>query len=182
MVLMVLLSFPLLLGGSYVLKDLPMAWLGVASLGAPLLFVTAEASLYPRKGWWRRVAWLPLLMMLGVGVAVSNTLAVLAAVLDIRSPFQRTPKMGNTHTGNPLKRRMPDTNGLGWTTVAEIALSAYAFFAAVLTLEQSNLIGATFLSAYGLGFAWVVCASIWEASAPWIYRMLTPKRWNVRME
>jgi cellulose synthase/poly-beta-1,6-N-acetylglucosamine synthase-like glycosyltransferase len=181
-VLMVLLSLPLLLGGHYISKDIPMAWLGIAGLGPPLLFLIAEASLYPRQAWWRRAAWLPILMLLGVGVAVSNTLAVLGALFDIRTPFQRTPKMGNNIAGNPLQRRAPDSHGLGWTTVAEIGLSGYAIYTAVLTMQNSNYIGAPLLFTYGVAFAWVAGASLWEAWAPWVYRLITPKRLNIRLD
>jgi cellulose synthase/poly-beta-1,6-N-acetylglucosamine synthase-like glycosyltransferase len=182
MVLMVLLSLPLVLGGNYVLKDVPMAWIGIASLGAPMLFITAESSLYMRQAWWRRVSWMPLLMMLGVGVAFSNTRAVLAGVFNIKSPFQRTPKMGSAKSQRLRRLSFPESSGLGWNTLAEIGLSGYALFACILNVDQSNWIGASLLLAYATGFAWVAGASLWEAATPLIQRMITPKRLNVHME
>jgi cellulose synthase/poly-beta-1,6-N-acetylglucosamine synthase-like glycosyltransferase len=182
MVLMVLLSLPLLLGGNYVLKDMPMAWLGISSLGAPLLFLMAEATLYSKQAWWRRIAWLPFLMMLGIGVAVSNTRAVLAGALNIHSAFQRTPKMGDRESTGKKTPRLSESSGVGWITVAEIGLSAYACFTAILNIEQSNWMGAGFLIVYMIGFAWVACASLWEAYMPWMYRLLTPKRLHPRMD
>ena len=42
--------------------------------------------------WRRRLRALPLLVLLGMGLALSSTWAVLKGVLGLRQPFQRTPK------------------------------------------------------------------------------------------
>jgi cellulose synthase/poly-beta-1,6-N-acetylglucosamine synthase-like glycosyltransferase len=182
MILMVLLSLPLALLGGQALKGLPMAWLGIGTLGAPLLFAAAEWSLYPNRGWWKRFAWLPLLTMLGTGVAVSNTKAVISGLLNIHTPFQRTPKTG---TG-PLRRRSGRTLRepvvIDSVTWMELALAVYSFFVVVIDIRYHNWINAIFLSIYTAGFAWVALATLWEAFSPWLIRTLSPEQWDSQMD
>ena len=47
------------------------------------------------RDWGQRVKYLPGLMLLGVGLAVNNTRAVIEALLGRRSEFVRTPKRGD---------------------------------------------------------------------------------------
>jgi cellulose synthase/poly-beta-1,6-N-acetylglucosamine synthase-like glycosyltransferase len=182
MVCMVLLSLPLSLFGRHALKDLPMAWLGVGTLGPPLLFAAAEWSLYPAQKWWKRVSWLPLLTILGTGVAVSNTKAVLSGLLNISSPFQRTPKTG---AGNAVKtmasifREPVAIDSIAWM---ELALAVYAFIVVVIDVHYRNWANAFYLAIYCAGFAWVGLATFWEAVAPWVIKTLSPEQWDTQMD
>jgi len=182
MVCMVLLSLPLSLLGRQALRGLPMTWLGVGTLGPPLLFAAAERSLYPGRIWWKRFTWLPLLIILGTGVAVSNTKAVISGLLNIHSPFQRTPKtgVGNAVGGSGHVLREPvAVDSVTWM---EFALAVYAFIVVVIDIHFKNLFNAVYLSIYCAGFAWVVLSTLWEAFSPWLIRTLSPEKWHSQME
>jgi cellulose synthase/poly-beta-1,6-N-acetylglucosamine synthase-like glycosyltransferase len=182
MVCMVLLSLPLSLSGKQALKDLPMAWLGIGSLGAPLLFAAAEWSLYPKRSWWKRFAWLPLLTMLGTGVAVSNTKAVFSGLLNIRSPFQRTPKTGTGPLGRRYSHASREPVTVDTITWLELGLAVYSLLVVVIDIRYRNWFSAAFLSIYAAGFAWVALATLWEAFAPWLIKILSPEQWDTQMD
>jgi hypothetical protein len=182
MVCMVLLSLPLSLVGRQALKGLPMTWLGIGTLGPPLLFAAAERSLYPGRDWWKRFTWLPLLTILGTGVAVSNTKAVISGLLNIQSPFQRTPKTG---AGNAVGRSghvLREPVAVDSVTWMEFALAAYAFVVVVIDIHFKNWFNAVYLSIYCAGFAWVALATLWEAFSPWLIKTLSPEKWDTQMD
>jgi cellulose synthase/poly-beta-1,6-N-acetylglucosamine synthase-like glycosyltransferase len=181
-VLMVLLSLPLAFAGPQALHDVPMAWLSIGALGAPAIFTAAEWSLYPKQGWWKRTLWLPVLIMLGTGVAVSNSKAVISGLLNIRSPFQRTPKQGvpdakNRRPANPQERVRVDL-----ITWLEIALAAYSLCTAVVDIHFGYWINAVYLLIYAAGFAWVGLATVLEAFSPWLPKPSPSKMVNARMD
>jgi cellulose synthase/poly-beta-1,6-N-acetylglucosamine synthase-like glycosyltransferase len=77
---------PLLLGASAAVILLSM-------IAPNSLYLVSQRALYGQ--WWRRLLWLPALTCLGIGVAVSNSRAVLEALLGRESEFVRTPKRGD---------------------------------------------------------------------------------------
>jgi cellulose synthase/poly-beta-1,6-N-acetylglucosamine synthase-like glycosyltransferase len=182
MVCMVLLSLPLSLSGRQALKSTPTAWLGIGSLGAPLLFAVAEWSLNPGHGWLRRFAWLPLMTILATGVAVSNTKAVISGLLNIQSPFQRTPKTGTGPLRRHYGRASRDSVTVDSVTWMELALAVYSFMVVVIDIRYGNLANAIFLSIYTAGFTWVALSTFWEAFAPWLIRILSPEQWDTQLD
>lgn len=96
MVLVAILAFPILQFG---LVDAP-TWVFVV-LAVPLVAATLGPSMMYAVAAARRPGgrlsslwWLPLLVIYGTGIAVSNTVAVLEAVAGKASAFVRTPKKG----------------------------------------------------------------------------------------
>lgn len=74
------------------LQNLPLAFLTVSSVVPVLIYTSSQMLQY--RNWPRQMLALPALVVFGTGVAVSNTLAILAAVFGHQSEFQRTPKSG----------------------------------------------------------------------------------------
>jgi hypothetical protein len=162
MVLLVLLLLPLSIEENP-LQRLPLSWLGLASLGAPALYALSQSALYGGK---RSLSWLwrfPFLAMLGVGVAVNNTRAVLEALLGVRSPFERTPKTGVIKKGARWQSGRGERIQIGTGAWLELLLALYALAIMVVMLKQGNWVGAGFAALYALGFAWVMSATVWEA-------------------
>ncbi len=182
MVCMVLLSLPLSLIGRNALKDLPMAWLGIGTLGAPVLFAAAESSLYPGHSWWKRFIWLPLLIILETGVAVSNTKAVISGLLNIHSPFQRTPKTGVGNASGRAGRILREPVAVDSVTWMEVALAVYAFIVVLIDIHYTNWFNAAFLSIYCAGFTWVALATFWEVLSPWLIKPRSAERWDTQMD
>jgi cellulose synthase/poly-beta-1,6-N-acetylglucosamine synthase-like glycosyltransferase len=123
----------------------------IASTGPSRLYFVAERQI--AGPWVARLRYLPLLILFGCGLAISNTRAVIEAVTGKNSDFIRTPKQGNN-----LKRRYrPPTNAL---FLLEIpigiwCLSGFFFYA------KANLhLLRPFLFLYAIGFIWVGFLSI----------------------
>lgn len=143
----------------------PLAFAAVALLlllgaaGPTTLYIVAQRSL--RKEWRRRLVDLPLLMLVGCGVAVSNTRAVLSGLFGSRGTFVRTPK-----------RRLsdaPDSGVVGGyrlpldaVFLAEAALAVYSGWGLSLYLAQGKWFVGPFLALYAGGFAVVAVCSARE--------------------
>ncbi|HEX3729528.1 MAG TPA: glycosyltransferase, partial [Opitutaceae bacterium] len=98
MLAVALLSLPVLAHtarpGSHALIGASVAVIFLAMMAPNSLYLVSQRSLY-RRGWWRRVAWLPALTCVGIGISPSNTRAVLEALAGRPSEFVRTPKRGD---------------------------------------------------------------------------------------
>jgi cellulose synthase/poly-beta-1,6-N-acetylglucosamine synthase-like glycosyltransferase len=68
--------------------DLPLFILSFSSVST--FYITSQKALH--KDWGRRIAYLPGLMAVGIGMTLPGTKAVLEGAFGIKSPFVRTPK------------------------------------------------------------------------------------------
>lgn len=124
------------------------AWLGVMSTlcAVPLVsFVVAQRM--QGKPWGATLRALPFALMLGVGVSLSNTVALTSALFDGRTGvFDRTPKRG------ALRRSPYAPQRADWTALVELALAGYTAWAAALALRRADWFAALPLVLYALGF------------------------------
>jgi cellulose synthase/poly-beta-1,6-N-acetylglucosamine synthase-like glycosyltransferase len=120
--------------------------LGVAIIGPNALYFTSQLAAYERG--WRRVLWMPCLVMVGVGLAVSNTRAVVEALLGVQSGFVRTPKRGERQ----LKRY-----DLSFSPVAlvELCLGLWCAAAFGVYLAAGKYLVGPFLAVYTAGYLFV---------------------------
>ena len=71
--------------------DLPFLCAATVSVSLFYLFAQYEIN---RPRWIWSPFYLPVLMSIGIGICLNNTRAVLEALLNLKSGFQRTPKYG----------------------------------------------------------------------------------------
>ncbi len=132
----------------------------LGALGPTTLYVVAQRSL--RNDWRRRLIDMPLLMLVGCGIAVSNTRAVLSGLFGSRGTFVRTPKRRLTDapdSGVSSGYRLP----LDPIFLVEGALALYTTWGLTLYLEQGKWFVGPFLALYAGGFAVVALCSAREA-------------------
>lgn len=89
MLALTLLLLPMVLAGR-----VPWILAGVlfgATFGPPAMYLAAQRALHPR-GWHRRLWRLLPLTLLGIGIAASNTRAVVGGLFGRGGEFRRTPK------------------------------------------------------------------------------------------
>lgn len=124
----------------------------IVALAAPgSLYLTSQQALNRR--WTRQLGWMPAMMCLGVGLAVSNSRAVLEAVLGRPSDFVRTPKLGGT-------RRVgyrPAQAALPWI---ELALGLYCTAAVAANIGLGRHLVSPFLVIYAVGFTTVAISGL----------------------
>lgn len=149
-----LLILPMLLTGSNVTVFIPYSLF--ATVGPPLLYLVAQ--LERGRGRWRELRFAPVLLLLGVGLALNNTVAMARVMLGRPEEFQRTPKFdihdsrGHWHASmyalqcSPLVRY-------------EILLAVFSLFVATLAVCKESYALALWLALYGLGYAYVAGTS-----------------------
>jgi hypothetical protein len=120
--------------------------LGVSILGPNALYLTSQLAAY-RHG-WRRVLWMPCLVMVGVGLAVSNTRAVVEALLGVESGFVRTPKRGERQLKHYALAFSP-------LALVELSLGLWCAAAFGVYLAAGKYLVGPFLAVYTAGFLFV---------------------------
>jgi len=121
----------------------------LATCSVAVFYATAQHEL---KGSWWRTAWrLPLVMALGIGIAVNQSRAVIEGMFGTDVTFVRTPKQGQGAWRYGLRA--------GWTPLVELTLAA-AYAAAVAWAAAAGHWGSLpFMVLFGTGFAYVGSAS-----------------------
>jgi cellulose synthase/poly-beta-1,6-N-acetylglucosamine synthase-like glycosyltransferase len=161
MVLLLLLTLPLLWLGDTAANPLRwlMAYLGLASVGPPLLYAVSQWELYRGRGWLRRLAALPLLVLLGTGLALSNTVAVARGFSNRPADFRRTPKF-HVQDRRDLWQDKRYTLPLSWLVLGEMALTGYALLTVAVALWRGHIYAVPFLLLYVGGFGVMVVMGI----------------------
>ncbi|MBR2273092.1 MAG: glycosyl transferase family 2, partial [Fibrobacter sp.] len=111
-----------------------------------LYFVAQRCSGY--TGWKIRLLSLPILMALGVGIAVSNSRAVFSAVIGAKGSFVRTPKSG----GSKKKAKSHYAQKFPWQAVIELGVGVYCIFGLLEYIGAQKFIIGPFLALYSVGF------------------------------
>jgi cellulose synthase/poly-beta-1,6-N-acetylglucosamine synthase-like glycosyltransferase len=132
----------------------PPSWgVGLAcslvTLGPLSMIVYAQRVLYPQ--WWRRIWQLPSLMVVGIGVALSTSLAVLGAFWGKDREFIRTPKFGIGSEGGTLRGKTYVARRF-WDGLLEIGLGSYTAWATWQTWQDGPYAMLPFLILYASGF------------------------------
>ncbi len=130
----------------------------VASAGPPLLYAVAQKA--QGGGWACRLRTIALLACLGVGLAVSNSWAVIRALSGAHDSFRRTPKFALPEGTRPSKRDpyLTTLDGLTW---AELALAMLGLVSVVLPGPHSG--DTPWRLLYSSGFAYVAGTAIVQA-------------------
>ncbi len=135
----------------------------IIGIGQPLLFIAAQRETYP--DWRRRLLYFPMLLLVAIGTAPSNTRAMLEALLGKKHhPFVRTPKgysvpVMTTQSHRPY--RLPHDITL-WL---ELALALYAAVSIGIAVMRGQFGPLFLLSTTLLAFAYVVFLEIRETRA-----------------
>ena len=122
------------------------------AIGQPILFVLGQQVLYP--DWLHRLRHFPTLLVVAIGLAPSNSRAILQAVFNRDHVFVRTPKTGMSGTKRPY--RLP----FDWIVVMETGLALYALAGAALAIYLHNWGPLFFLLMCTAGFGYVAFLSL----------------------
>jgi cellulose synthase/poly-beta-1,6-N-acetylglucosamine synthase-like glycosyltransferase len=107
----------------------------------------------------RSLTYLPLVLALGIGMAVNNTRAVIEALIGRRTAFNRTPKLG----GRPLTRIDPSyLLTADWQAFVELAFGAYLLGSVAVAAAAGRYIAMPFLILFAGGFLFLGLGSVWR--------------------
>jgi uncharacterized membrane protein len=140
---LLILTLPMLLGRIPLTFNLTFFWL--MALGPILADALSQRHLYP--DWGRRMAYMPVLALLGTGLALSNSLAIARGLAGQSLPFRRTPKF---RVEGQSDRWIGNRYALSfeWVTVGELALAMYGLVLVGVALAVGNYFAVPFLLLY----------------------------------
>lgn len=128
--------------------DVPLFLASTFSISS--FYLVSQRVLFPKK-WYKTILYLPFLMSLGIGLTVTNTRAVLEALLGIKSSFKRTPKYsvqrkGERSAASKYRKR------LGIVPWIELLIGCY--FAATIwyAIANENYFTVPFLLLFVVGY------------------------------
>jgi cellulose synthase/poly-beta-1,6-N-acetylglucosamine synthase-like glycosyltransferase len=129
----------------------------ISTCGPSALYVYSQKAIGNKwRGRWHLI---PFLVVVGCGVAVNNTRAVLEALLNIQSGFVRTPKLDIVKAGDNFKDKQYKIP-LNPVIFGEMFMGCYCLFGVWLYLHDYRFLVGPFLIMYALGFSYVALASL----------------------
>ncbi|MER2599672.1 MAG: glycosyltransferase [Caldilineales bacterium] len=163
MLLLLLLTLPLLWFGDTAANPLRwlMAYLSFVSLGPPLLYTLSQHELHPPRTAWARLAALPLLVLLGTGMAVNNSVAVLRGLSNRSVAFQRTPKF-HVEAQHDAWQGKAYALPLNWLVAGESTALICALLTVAVAWQRGQWYALPFLLVQAGGFAAVVMLGVWQ--------------------
>ncbi|MGA2206093.1 MAG: cellulose synthase family protein [Terracidiphilus sp.] len=130
------------------LIDFPLFTASTFSIA--VFYVMSEREIFP-KTWKKTFYYLPFLMALGIGLTVTNTKAVMEALLGIKSAFVRTPKYRVAKKGEK-SQAAKYRKRLKLTPWIELVLGLYFAAAIWYTFINNNYFTAPFLILFVIGY------------------------------
>jgi cellulose synthase/poly-beta-1,6-N-acetylglucosamine synthase-like glycosyltransferase len=130
------------------LIDLPLFMASTFSISS--FYLVSQKELYPRK-WLRTFLYLPFLMSLGIGLTITNTRAVLEALLGIKSSFKRTPKYRVEKRGEKSKASKYRKR-LGIVPWIELLIGCYFALTIWYAISNENYFTVPFLLLFVVGY------------------------------
>ena len=129
--------------------DLPLFMASTFSISS--FYLVSQRELFP-KTWPRALLYLPFLMALGIGLTITNTKAVLEALIGQQSPFARTPKYGVETKKHKVGAKSKYRRRLGWIPWAELLIGSYFALTVYYALDNENYITVPFLLLFVMGY------------------------------
>jgi cellulose synthase/poly-beta-1,6-N-acetylglucosamine synthase-like glycosyltransferase len=128
--------------------DLPLFLASTFSISS--FYLVSQRELFP-KTWPRALLYLPFLMALGIGLTITNTKAVLEALMGKQSAFARTPKYRvekrQDKVGAKKYRRR-----LGWIPWVELLIGGYFAMTVYYAVANESYITVPFLLLFVVGY------------------------------
>jgi cellulose synthase/poly-beta-1,6-N-acetylglucosamine synthase-like glycosyltransferase len=128
--------------------DLPL--FVASSFSISSFYLVSQRELFPRN-WLRSILYLPFLMALGIGLTITNTFAVVEALIGRQTAFARTPKYRveskkDKVRANKYRRR------LGWVPWVEMLIGGYFALTVYYAVVNENYITVPFLVLFVVGY------------------------------
>jgi cellulose synthase/poly-beta-1,6-N-acetylglucosamine synthase-like glycosyltransferase len=128
--------------------DIPLFLASTFSISS--FYLVSQRELFP-KTWPRALLYLPFLMALGIGLTVTNTLAVLEALIGKQSAFARTPKY-RVETKKDKIQATKYRKRLGWIPWVELLIGTYFAMTVFYAVQNENYLTVPFLLLFVVGY------------------------------
>lgn len=129
--------------------DLPLFLASTFSISS--FYLVSQKELFPQK-WYRTFLYLPFLMALGIGLTITNSKAVIEALIGRQTAFARTPKYRVQAKGEKSVAAKKYRKGLGWVPWIEIGIGCYFAMTVWYAVANENYITVPFLILFVYGY------------------------------
>lgn len=137
-------------------------FLSVGTFGPMALYAFAQRHVNP-KGWLKTFSMMPIMMMIGTGIAISNTKAFFEAIIGKKSSFIRTPKLRLESQKDKVDERNKYAElKLDKVAILEFLMAIYIIVTIVVAFQVDKLLVVPFLVIYAGGFLYVSFATLYE--------------------
>ena len=136
--------------------DLPLFMASTFSISS--FYLVSQRELFP-KSWPRALLYLPFLMALGIGLTVTNTKAVIEALIGKQSAFARTPKY-RVESRQDKVRVTKYRKRLGLVPWIELLIGAYFALTVYYAVQNENFITVPFLVLFVVGYWYTAFMSL----------------------
>jgi len=128
--------------------DLPLFMASTFSISS--FYLVSQKELFPRT-WPRAFLYLPFLMALGIGLTITNTRAVLEALVGKQTAFARTPKYRVESRKDKVGAKKYRKR-LGWVPWVELMIGTYFASTVYYAIANENYITVPFLLLFVVGY------------------------------
>lgn len=128
--------------------DVPLFLASTFSISS--FYLVSQRELFP-KTWPRALLYLPFLMALGIGLTVTNTIAVIEALVGRQTEFARTPKY-RVESKKDKFRAAKYRKRLGWVPWIEILIGGYFALTVIYAVQNENYLTVPFLLLFVIGY------------------------------
>jgi cellulose synthase/poly-beta-1,6-N-acetylglucosamine synthase-like glycosyltransferase len=128
--------------------DLPLFMASTFSISS--FYLVSQRELFS-KTWPRALLYLPVLMALGIGLTITNTKAVIEALIGKESAFARTPKYRVVSKKDKV-RGAKYRKRLGWVPWFELAIGTYFALTVYYAIQNENYVTVPFLLLFVVGY------------------------------
>jgi cellulose synthase/poly-beta-1,6-N-acetylglucosamine synthase-like glycosyltransferase len=131
-----------------------------SSFSISAFYLVSQKELFPRR-WYRTLVYMPFLMALGIGLTITNSIAVMEAIFGIQSAFKRTPKYsvrkkGEKSQASKYRKR------LGIIPMIELGIGAYFVLCIWYAISNQNFFTVPFLLLFVVGYLYTGLLSLFQ--------------------
>jgi cellulose synthase/poly-beta-1,6-N-acetylglucosamine synthase-like glycosyltransferase len=151
MLAILLLTLPvgLLMPGAFKIYPISI----IAGLGPPLLYATATAT--QKTSFLKGIKCFPLLVIVGFGLSLSTSIAVIEGLFSKGGAFIRTPKLNLDNNKQRKKIDRAYVTPLSWLVWVEIFLGVYALVTGIILAPHIGWGMIPWMILYMLGFFYI---------------------------
>ena len=138
-----------------------MAIFVIATISTFLFMMYAQKTI--DLNWRKKILLFPVFLAGSMGLSISNTKAVLEALVNKKTGFVRTPKFKIEGENDSWKAKKYSSKKIGWVVWLELALAAYYIFGIGVSIYYLEIAAIPFQLLFLMGFGTVGCLSLKQA-------------------
>jgi cellulose synthase/poly-beta-1,6-N-acetylglucosamine synthase-like glycosyltransferase len=122
-----------------------------STMSVSTFYLVSQKELYP-KSWYKAIPYIPFVMALGgVGLTITNTKAVMEALMGVKSAFARTPKYSVKKKGERSQAKVYRKR-LGIVPWIELVIGGYFAWTVYYAITTENFFTVPFLLLFVFGY------------------------------